>query len=565
MGSERHVALAVALALATVAIAGAGPATADPPDDPDHGVNETTFPLLWSGDEDGNLSSGGSGDNETIAMRQLASGTDIPFNTPPPAVRTWNDGELDEFPSTNRSVSIRPTSADTESGRFVKETHATMFAVQPSTRARLSSASQPLYVARDGTVLGTVDYRVELPADDTSGSRQIFWTLEEHRIEETRLLVDGDEAATGGGSHTTRLSFEDADAGSHSLTLAATVSVRVEKHVRTEREVCEEDGNETTCHTEVSHEYTHLEETVTATDRIEVVVYDLDVNGRIVEYPDGDTGIALTSDRPWLGFSLPQGTVTGIWRFYSARDAGWDQLVYSTENGTARRHSPLHPLQVSAFPLETGASASQPNATVLATDGEQRTAPALPEDVNLDAADGSYTGSETLVTRVSGDVDSVRARGLVRGVGTRVPVEDLNRIEVHRSNLTLSVENDSGTGTTVRVTLRDEATGAPINTAGRAGYVVLEGERVNTTNNGTVSVSLDAPGAMVTARYEPGGWWHDTPGYQGDSQTVTVGGPSLQLVATLFRFVVPVGLFLLAVYFVDRVTRWQIWPPWRGL
>ena len=33
------------------------------------------------------------------------------------------------------------------------------------------------------------------------------------------------------------------------------------------------------------------------------------------------------------------------------------------------------------------------------------------------------------------------------------------------------------------------------------------------------------------------------------------------IVATLFRFVVPVGLFLLAVYFVDRVTRWQIWPP----
>jgi len=86
VGSERHVALAVALSLATVAIAGAGPATADPPDDPDHGVNETTFPLLWSGDEDGNLSSESSSDNETIAMRQLASGIDIPFNAPSPDI-----------------------------------------------------------------------------------------------------------------------------------------------------------------------------------------------------------------------------------------------------------------------------------------------------------------------------------------------------------------------------------------------------------------------------------------------------------------------------------------------
>ena len=74
MGSERHVALAVAFALATVVIAGAGLATADPPDDSDHGVNETTFTLLWSGDEDDNLNSEGSGDSESSAMRQLASG-----------------------------------------------------------------------------------------------------------------------------------------------------------------------------------------------------------------------------------------------------------------------------------------------------------------------------------------------------------------------------------------------------------------------------------------------------------------------------------------------------------
>ena len=565
MASEGRTSLAVALAFALLATTAAGLAAADPPDEPDHGVNETTFPALWSGDVDGNVSSGGDGDNDTVAMRQLANGTDVPFNAPPADVAAWNDGEIDEFPSTNRSVSIRPSGAGTESGRFVRDAHATIFAVQPSTRARLSESSQPLYVDSDGTVLGTVDYRIELPEDDPNGSRQVYWSLEEHRFEETRLLVDGEEVATGGGSHTPEFSFEDLDAGSHTLALEANVSVRVEEHVRTEREVCEDEGNETTCETEVSHDYTRHDESVVVSDRIDVEVYNFDVSGRRADYPDGDTAIAITSDEPWLGHSLPNGNVTGTWRFYSARDPGWDTLVYNTENGSSRGHSPLHPLQVNAFPLEMGASASQPDATVVATDGDQYDPPEMPENVGLDVPDDPYTGSETVVTRVSGDVSSIRVRGLVRGTGTSVDVEDLESVEVHRSNLTLSVVSESEDATTVRVTLRDEATGGPINTAGRDGYVVLEGERGDTTRNGTATVTLDRPGAIVSARYEPGNWWNDAPGYENDRQTITVGGPSLQVIATLFRFAIPVALFLLAVYLIDRITRWRIWPPWRGL
>jgi hypothetical protein len=565
VASEGRTSHAVAFAFALLATTAAGLAAADPPEEPDHGVNETTFPALWSGDVDGNVSSGGDGDNDTVAMRQLANGTDVPFNAPPVDVATWNDGEIDEFPSTNRSVSIRPTGADPESGRFVRDAHATIFAVQPSTRAQLSESSQPLYVDSDGTVFGTVDYRIELPEDDPNGSRQVYWSLEEHRFEETQLLVDGEEVATGGGSHTPEFSFEDLDAGSHTLALEANVSVRVKEHVRTEREVCEHEGNETTCETEVSHDYTYHDESVVVSDRIDVEVYDFDVSGRRADYPDGDTAIAITSDEPWLGHSLPNGNVTGTWRFYSARDPGWDTLVYNTENGSSRGHSPLHPLQVNAFPLEMGASASQPDATVVATDGERYDPPEMPENVGLDVPDEPYTGSETVVTRVSGDVSSIRVRGLVRGTGTSVDVEDLESVEVHRSNLTLSVVSESEDATTVRVTLRDEATGGPINTAGRDGYVVLEGERVNTTRNGTATVTLDRPGAIVSARYEPGDWWNDAPGYEGDRQTITVGGPSLQVIATLFRFAVPVALFLLAVYLIDRITRWRIWPPWSGL
>jgi len=563
--SEGRLPLA-SLALAVLAaLAVAVPATAHPPTEPDHGVNETAFPILWSGDVDGNVSEGGEGDNETEAVRQLANGSDVPLNTPPADVETWNAGEIDEFPSTNRSVSIRPAGANARSGRFVKDAYASIFAIQPSTRARISTGGHSLYVDREGTVLGTVDYRVELPEDDTNGSREVYWSLEDHTFEGTRLLVDGREVASGGGTHTPQFSFEDLDEGPHSLTLAANVSVRVEEHVRTEERVCEQEGNETTCHTEVNHQYTDHNESVTVTDAVDVVVRDLEVSGRRASYPNGDTAIALTANRPWLGHSLPHGNVTGTWRLYSARDQDWDALVYSTANGSARRHSPMHPLQVNAFPFEMGASASQGNATVLATDGRSYSAPSLPENVNLDTRNGSYSGTETIVTRVPGDVSTVRARGFVRGVGTTVDAEDLEEVEVHRSNLTLSVVNESANTTTVHVSLRDETTGAPIDTSGRDGYVVLAGERVNTSGDGTVTRTLRQPGAIISARYEPGHWWNDAPGYVGDSETISVGGPSLQLLATLFRFAIPVGLFGLAVYMVDRVTQWRIWPPWRGL
>jgi len=174
MDSEGRASLAIALTLAVLAISAAGLAAADPPNDPDHGVNETTFPILWSADQDGNVSSGGEGDNATIAMRQLANGTDVSLNAPPADVQTWNDGEINEFPSTNRSVSIRPTGAHTEYQCFLKDAHATIFAVKPSARARLSSSETPIYVGEDGAVLGVVDYRIKLPEDETEGDRQVY-------------------------------------------------------------------------------------------------------------------------------------------------------------------------------------------------------------------------------------------------------------------------------------------------------------------------------------------------------------------------------------------------------
>jgi len=565
VGSKSRPTLAAGVALALLATAVVGLAAGHPPEEPEHGIDESIFPILWSGDEDGNVTAGGDGDDEAIAVRQLANGTDIPLNSPPEAIGMWNDGELGEFPSTDRETSAFPFGIGTESGRFVKNAHVTLFAVQPSTRAHLSESHRPLYVGSDGAVLGTADYRVVVPENDTNGTKQVYWTLESHRINETRLLVDGEEKTTKGGSHTPQLSFEDLKEGEHEITLAANVTARVEEHIRNETEVCKRKGNETTCHTEVNHTYIHHNETVTVTDQVEVVVYDLQLSVQTAQYPNGDMAVAVTADRPWLGYSFPDSDVVGTWRFYSARDPGWDTLIRVSQAGVSVEHSPLHPLQLHAVPLFTGASAMGPDANVVATDGEQREPPTLPANINLDVPSDRYTETKTIVSRVSGNVSTIHARGLVRGVGTGVDIGSRDPVEIHRSTLTLSVVGELESGTSVRVTLRDTATGAPIQTADREGYVVIGGERVNTTESGTATVTLEDPGTAVSARYEPSNWWVDAPGYEPDSETIIVGPPSLQLVVTVSKFVIPVGLFLLAVFFVDRVTQWRIWPPWRGL
>ena len=546
-----------------IATTAAVPVAADPPNSTDHGVLEETFHKLWSGDQDGatdsaNLSNGS-------AVEQLGEGTDVPFNSPPQAVEQWNRGDHQEFPETNSSVSIHPPDADLTNEQFIKEAYAEVFAVQPSTRARLSSSRQPLYVAPNGTLRGTVDYRVAVPSNDTSGDRHVYWSLESHQIDETKLLVDGDEETTAGGSHTPVLSYSlDGYASEkHQLTLQANISVQLRKEV----EVCtahDDEGDCTSWESSVSYPI----ESATVTDTIEATEYNLAVSGYIAEYPNGDLGLVVYKNQPWLGYQLPNGDVRGVWRFYSARDTDWDTLVYSSDDGQRTTHSPLHPLQMNAYPIETGPTPSpRRNVTILDVYGTSTSPPTLPSGVHLDVLTDPYTASYGIATRTATDeqLETVRAWGLVRGVEAERPADEFARIQISESNLTLKVVNQTEATVTVRVSLQNASTGAPINTDDRNGYVVVNGQRLNTTGNGTVTTTIERSPGGVTARYEPGYWWLNLPGYTGDSDTVLLQGTVLQILSTLFRIGVPISLFLFAVFLIDRITGWRIWPPWRSL
>jgi len=550
-------------------------ATAHPPSEPDHGVNDTTFYTLWAGDED---ASNRTALEERVgespsAMQELAAGSDIPLNDPPAAVEQWNRGDHGDFPPTGASQSIAPPHATLTDGRFVADAYAAVFAVQPSTRARLTetdvddprTGGHPRYVAPNGSLLGTVDYRVDLPPDDTTGDRRVRWSIHEHSVTATRLLVDGQLETNASGSHTPRLPYTALDTyvgSEHTLAIEADISVTLRKEVRR----CTAHDPKSGACTNWAVQVTYPSESVTVRDTVDVSVYTLTVSGFRTRYPNGDRGLIVYKDRPWLGYTTPAGEVRGVWRFYAARDTRWDTLVTHTDSGTSESHSPMHPLQVHAYPIETGPTPNpRRNVTVVAAYGREQAPPTLPPTVNLDVLAEPYTASYGIATRIQTTEDnlsSVTAHGLVRGVETVPRSEDFIEVPYRRSNLTLTVQNASAERVTVRATLREVETGDPIATDGREGYLVVEGTRVNTSTDGTATVTVQTNGSGVAGRYEPARWWREPTAYTGDSDAVYAGRTALHLLSVLYQAAIPVGILLIAVFLTDRATGWDVWPPW---
>ncbi|WP_436926213.1 hypothetical protein [Halosimplex amylolyticum] len=532
-----------------------------PADDHDHGDNQS----LWSRDRD-TINRSALQNQTGSATHSLAATTDIPFNRPPDAVEAWNREQLVEFPTTDRRSSIHPPGATLVNGQFIRDAYAEIFTLQPSTTARLTPDTQPLYVASQGELFATLDYRLMIPRDAETATDRFTWSLQSHNISDLQLLVDGHPEAEQEGTQTPRFDYDltNYPGTNHTLTVTANYTIELQR----QHDYCTNLTSAGNC-TAWDSSTTNITETVTVRDSRTVSEYRLSVFGYYARYPDGDLGLTMFKSEPWLGYALPEGRVNGVWRFYSARNPKWDRLVNSTATNTTTIHSPMHPLGVSAYPIKTGPTASPAETvSILEVNGQQRDPPTLPPTVNLDVLEEPYKSSYTLMARFETPgrtVSDVTAHGLVRGVQTDVDPQLFEEVPIHRSNLTLAVLNTTARTATVRVTLRDVETGEPIETAGSEGYVVLAGERVQTGRDGTLTKTIDRPAGAIDARFEPTAWWLKTTGYVGDSDAVSVQGTVLSVVRSLYRAGVPVGLFLVAVFLIDRITGLPVWPPWRGL
>lgn len=345
---HRELSVLMAALFVTSLVTGIVAAEPPRPGTEDNGLTENESATLWSRDADNYISQETHrqryGENRS-AIHQVANGTDITFKRPPATAATWTRNDFEDLDAGGAETSVHPSHADLEDGIFIEDAHATIFAVQPSTRGHLESGETPLYIAPNGTMRGFVDYRVRVPNGSSSGNTTIDWSITEHEIDEVRLKKDGETIATQDGSHTPALDYQIEDDWSANLTLEAEISVRLKKTIRIDQ------GNRTDV------DVTYRTESRNVSDSIDVEIYDLSAYPYYAEYPNGDSGVSIFQSRPWQGYTLTEGgdaRVRGVWRFYTARNTNWDTLVRSNRTDSATVESDAIPVYVHAYPSRIG-------------------------------------------------------------------------------------------------------------------------------------------------------------------------------------------------------------------
>jgi len=526
---QRELSVLMAALFVTSLVTGVVAADPPRPGTEGNGLSENESATLWSRDADNYISQEEYrqryGEDRT-SVHQLANGTDITFKRPPATAATWTRNDFEDLDAGGSDTSVHPPHASLEDGVFIEDAHATVFAVQPSTRGHLESGETPLYIAPEGTMRGFVDYRIRVPEGDSSGSTTVDWSLTDHAIQEVRLKKDGETIARSDGSHTPVLDYQIEEGRSVRLSLEADIYTELKKTTRIDR------GN----YTDVYVDYPT--ETRTVSDSITVEIYDLSATTSYAEYPNGDTGVAIFQSRPWQGYTLTADTdtkVRGVWRFYTARDSNWDSLIRSDRYSSDTVDSEAIPVYVHAYPSRIGPRAEPERDGPVITDtwGTERGSPVgtIGENVNIEVVDQSYTPTFGVAVRAETvDRDALRVDGIVRGVSASLTEPETgSERQLRRSNLSLTVVDKNSSHATLRVELRDNQTGEPIvlDTDGRLapfggdirnGYITVDDQRLVTDESGVALLTVDSPG-LYTATYHPGSWLSHNPAYVRETAT----------------------------------------------
>lgn len=479
-----------------------------PPDGPDHGINVTTFYRLWSGDVEDPNATPPANATPIETVRALANATDATFDRPPAAVGEWNAGDHADFDPGGIDRSVHPAGANLTDVGPVRDAYVRVFSVGPSTVVHRANRTVT-YVASSGTVRAVMDYRVAVPADNTTGPRRVNYSVERSTVS-VELLVNGTPVDRA-DDRTPVLEYDDLS-GRPTLTVAAGIGVTVTAEVRT----CEE-WNDTVgvCDGDWTRSVDESEVTLRVTDERTVRAYDPEVSATRARYPRRPDGAAVHAPAPWLRMEFGDEAVTGGWQFYTAGSRGWTTMVSSTGDGNRTRPSSVRPLRTHAVPTGSEPAVRRTNRSdydleLAGTWSAERPGPTLPDVIDVRTPE-SYEHVRGLVVDPASPDDAavsgpVRMVGLVRGVNRTV---DLDRATTVRpTTVDLSTHPLSNGTYAVNLTVRD-GEGRPVTN----GYAVVEGRRVS-LSAGHANVTVDTPGGLVRVRYEPKPWWNASPAYQ---------------------------------------------------
>lgn len=492
----------------------ANSSTALPADGPDYGVNESRYQLLWSEDTDQeNLSSADFTENASSPAKfsqRLSRSTDYLFDEPIEDVERWNSGDFDDYAAGDEETSVHPEAAALENGRFIKDAHATIFTINPSTVLQSGNESTT-YIAPEGEVLAISDYRVEVPNDSESGSVREEWSLEETALESVDLQADG-QTVDSNTSHRSTLEYNGLSGGP-TLTVEAEISAQLRQEERT----CDEYNQSTdSCEGSWETEINHPSEQLTVTDSLETTVNRVDTadgNQTAFEADDNRTGAVVHPGTVWSGISIDDETrVRGNWRFYSAGDDGWHTMVSRTETGATRENSTVRSAQLYAVPIQAEPDVSggatdtvEPPLEIEAAWGSEHEGPSLADEIDVTPVD-QYVNTTSVALQSKSlpadSFDTVTVHGIVRGQSDTVSLEEEGT--VHETNLELTVLKANSSGAVVEAEVTENTTGEPV-TSGR---VEVGNQSAPLNASGMARLHLEErPSLLVDGRYVAADWW----------------------------------------------------------
>lgn len=506
-----------------------------------HGIENSTFQVLWSEDVDDDNRSVDSFEGTNVTSdsefaARLSGSTDVSFAEPPDAVETWNEGDFDGFSPGDDDESVHPGGASLEDDEYIKDAYVELYAIQPSTMLHEENGTTQ-YVAPEGEVLAISDYRVALPEDDTTGSQQEEWSVTESTIDSIELKVDGKTLSSSNG-HQARLSYDDLS-GTAELTIEVEISTTI-KHVSLDcpnwvivDRVCEGVW---------SREVDHLDRSKTVTTSRDVVVSQISKSsGTRVEFEaDADrTGAVINPNSAWSTIDV-NGDVQARsnWWFYTAGKPGWQTMITSAATESTRTASSMRPLQVHAYPdraepdVPTQSTAGERPLLIEGAWGEDRSGPPLPENISIETAD-TYVDPDSIAlssTTLEADVfDEVTVQGIVPGQSQTISLADPQT--VRETNLTVSVREANSTHATVVAEVTENTTDDPIPT----GQVVVGNQSAAVNGSGMAILEVEPESAVIRGQYVPQEWWHTEQPYSAaaDRTQVPANFPAFQALVQL--------------------------------
>lgn len=494
-----------------------------------NGLTDDELSTLWSGDNDASVDPMGS--TTSSEHSPLANATDITFQRPPRTAKVWARNDFADYVPGNETTSVAPTTATLADSWAIKDAHATIFGLSPSTVAHVNATTTRRYVAPNGTLRATIDYRIEPPANDTTGNKTESWTIDGHEISDIRLKTRRTVLARTDSTHTPQLAFRLTEEGPRTLMLTAEIEARLKHTVTTWTS-----GPNRTTKGQRETTVTVKTDSITVHDQLPVTVYVPTVTVRRATFPNGSTGFTFTANQPWQGLSAARrsASVRTNWRFYTARSTGWDRLVHRTADEAREFRSPARPVRMHAYPSRRGPRAvpydTGPVITSLWGPSRSRPNETIRSSVHVDAVRANYTTTRGLVVRAPGGLSGpLRAHGIINGTVPEIDQVSEPR-SIHPSILTVAVHNESNGTALLRLELRDGETDQPISLADGArravslggghatspGFIAVGGQRVQTNSSGIALVRVQRPG-VYPAQYHPGSWLVHDRAYVGDT------------------------------------------------